>query len=466
MSRMIPGKPLRNEEDVSLRDTAEGKLVITDYKDHSFVCLFRNNRLLRVTVLSDSGSNVGCVFLGKIKRLLPSIGACFVEIAGGELVYLSLSELEDAFLVNRPKDGRLLEGDELLVQIMQDATKTKQATATMRISLAGRYVAFSVGSPKTGISGKLEEPKRKELLQMLKNHGLTTPDGKTVMDPSLSGILSYCAVLRTEAADASEERILEEYKCLHERFLKLFIQAKYRTCFSKLYSGASSCENAVAQITEEYGEAVTDLKEIYEGMLPYFQERNIPLRFYSYGSYPLNRLYSLKTRLEDALSRRVWLKSGAYLIIDNTEAMTVIDVNSGKYDAKKASEDAIYQINLEAAAEIALQMRLRNLSGMIIVDFINMKTARYQGELLRQMRQFVKDDRIQTNILDITSLGLMEITRKKVYKPLEEQLKAVRENKGKASKEKSTEASLETSKESSIEISKEISIETSIEAEG
>lgn len=431
MSRMIPGKPLRNEEDTALRDTAEGKLVITDYKDHTFVCLFRDNRLLRVSVLSASGSSIGCIYLGKVKKMLPSIGSCFVEIAGKELVYLSLSEFEDAFLVNRQKDGRLLEGDELLVQIVRDASKTKQAAATTRISIAGRYVAFSVGSVKAGVSGKLEEPKRKELLRMLKNHGLAEPDGRTVMDPSLSDILSYCAVLRTEAASVPEEAVLEEYRRLHEKFLDLFKLARYRTCFTKIYSAASACENAVAQITEAYTEAVTDRKELYEEMGPYFQARNIDFRLYKDESYPLNRLYSLETRLGDAISRRIWLKSGAYLIIDHTEAMTVIDVNSGKYDAKKATEDAIYQINLEAAAEIALQLRLRNLSGIIVVDLINMKSAGYQGELLRRMRQFVKDDRVQTNIIDITSLGLMEITRKKVYKPLEEQLKTILDKKQK-----------------------------------
>ncbi len=422
MSRMIPGKPMRGE-DTALRNTADGKLVITDYKDCAMVCLFRDNRLLRASVLSPSGSGVGSVFLGKVKKLLPNIDSCFVEIAGGELVYLSLSEVADAFPVNRPKDGRLLEGDEIPVQIVRDASKMKQATATTRISLAGRYVVFCVGSSKAGVSGKLEETQRKELMRMLKGHGLVEPDGKMIMDPSLAGTLSYGVVLRTEAANAPEESILEEYRSLHERFLKLFALAKHRTCFTKIYASASSCENAIAQIAEGYTEAVTDLKNIYEEMQPYFQARNISFRLYSDETYPLYRLYSLETKLKNALSRCIWLKSGAYLIIDTTEAMTVIDVNSGKYDAKKASEDAVFQINLEAAAEIALQMRLRNLSGIIIVDFINMASARYQGELLRQMRGLVKDDKIQTNIIDITSLGLMEITRKKVYKPLEEQLK-------------------------------------------
>ena len=127
--------------------------------------------------------------------------------------------------------------------------------------------------------------------------------------------------------------------------------------------------------------------------------------------------------MENALSRRIWLKSGAYLIMDITEALTVFDVNSGKYELKKASTEAFYQINLEAAREIALQIRLRNLSGIILVDFINMEDTSYEEKLLEYMKQLIRKDKITTNVIDITPLGLMEITRKKVNKTLAEQFR-------------------------------------------
>ena len=230
-------------------------------------------------------------------------------------------------------------------------------------------------------------------------------------------------ILRTEAANASWEAIFEEFCCIQEQFLQLFDTARYRTCFSCLRDAPGSWEAAAAQIAESYAEAVTDDPKIYDEMKEYFHARNIPLRLYTDDAYPLNRLYSLETKMEEALSRRVWLKSGAYLIIDITEAFTVIDVNSGKYDAAKASEEALYLINLEAAREIALQIRLRNLYGIILIDFISMKSAGQQGDLLHEMRRLVKDDKVMTKVIDITPLGIMEMTRKKVNKSLEEQLK-------------------------------------------
>ena len=136
----------------------------------------------------------------------------------------------------------------------------------------------------------------------------------------------------------------------------------------------------------------------------------------------LSTLYSLDSRLQEAFSSRVWLKSGAYIIIQPTEALTVIDVNSGKNSIQKDAEETWSRINLEAAGEIALQLRLRNLSGIIIIDFINMSDSRHRQRLLEYMRELVKADRVKTTVVDITPLGLMEITRKKGTKPLHEQL--------------------------------------------
>ena len=175
-------------------------------------------------------------------------------------------------------------------------------------------------------------------------------------------------------------------------------------------------------LPEEYSEIVTDDPELYEEMVG---SEAIPaghaVRLYEDASYPLEKLYSLATKIEGALSTRVWLKSGAYLIIEPTEALTVIDVNSGKYEAHKGEQDYYKAINMEAAVEIAYQIRLRNLSGMILVDFINMTNPMDQEELIKEMQRLLLRDRVKTCVVDFTRLGLMEITRMKTVPPLLEQ---------------------------------------------
>ena len=140
---------------------------------------------------------------------------------------------------------------------------------------------------------------------------------------------------------------------------------------------------------------------------------------------PLSVLYSVESKLETALASRVWLKSGGYLIIEPTEALTVIDVNTGKYEAGKDPQETYRRINLEAAEEVAIQLVLRNLSGIIIVDFINMQSASYNRELLNHLKALVQKDKVQTHVVDMTPLGLVEITRKKISKPLREQFRSV-----------------------------------------
>lgn len=159
-------------------------------------------------------------------------------------------------------------------------------------------------------------------------------------------------------------------------------------------------------------------------MMQYCEDNNlhIPVRLYQDSMLSLSTLYSLEGKLKTALDSRVWLKSGGYLVIEPTEALTVIDVNSGKYESEKNPQDAYRQINLEAAAEVAFQLRLRNLSGIIIVDFINMQSPSDNARLLYVLRDLVKRDGVKTTVVDMTPLGLVEITRKKISKPLREQL--------------------------------------------
>ena len=172
---------------------------------------------------------------------------------------------------------------------------------------------------------------------------------------------------------------------------------------------------------DEYDEIVTDISDVYDDVVKDFPN----VRLYEDKSFGLDKLYSLRTALDEALDRNVWLKCGGFLIFDKTEAMTVIDVNSGKYTPSKGTdkESAYMAVNIEAAVEICRQLRLRNISGIIIIDFINLKSEDDQNELLEVLRSESEDDTETVMVLDITQLGLVELTRKKELPPLYEQLK-------------------------------------------
>ncbi|MBR1477960.1 MAG: ribonuclease E/G [Lachnospiraceae bacterium] len=198
-------------------------------------------------------------------------------------------------------------------------------------------------------------------------------------------------------------------------------RANYLSAYSLVYK--ASDENAIKLLNKhffdnEYNEIVTDIEAVYEKLNAL---KNAPaLRLYTDNEYPLSKLYSLETKLSEGLNRKVWLKNGGYLIFDTTEAMTVIDVNSGKNNSKKTEILACFELNCEAAEEIALQLRLRNISGIIIIDFVNMASDEYNELLLQKMKEFTDRDRLTVKVIDITPLGLMELTRRKESRSLYE----------------------------------------------
>ena len=422
MSRLI--HTTLHESSPEIRNTGQGKILITSIQERNAAFLLRDNRLIQAAVFTKKQSRVGAIYLGKVKNVRKNMDACFVEIAEKELVYLPFTKCIAPFVVNRSFDGRILEGDELLLQIERDALKTKQAAATTKLTLQGRYGVFTTDSCKIGISSKLSKEQKSRVRAILLENGLIDKDMNL---RQLEQMPPYSVVIRTEAVallddEQGESTLLSELEDLEAQFVKLFAKALHSTCFTCLSAPRAPWESAVCQIPAgEYEEVVTDCPVLYEEMVPFFQKKGKMLRLYTDASYLLKSLYSLDTKMANALSRRIWLKSGAYLVVDITEALTVFDVNSGKYDVRKASEEAFYQINLEAAREIAIQIRLRNLSGIILIDYINMPDSARQESLLFTMKELVKTDPVHTTVVDITPLGLMEITRKKVNKTLAEQ---------------------------------------------
>lgn len=394
----------------------KGKILVFRYQDKILTALANENRLLTVTACKErEESLVGNIYIGKIQNIVSNIQAAFVEINKGLLCYLSLSDVKEPVLTGgRVWDDKLKVGDELLVQVERDALKTKQPAVTTKLSLTGSYMVLNATkSGKIGISNKLSGNLKEKIKSYIAENGLETV---------------YDMVIRTNAGslEGNYEVLAKEWNRLNEEMNRILEVASYRTCFSLLKQSVPEYLKALQEIyREEYDEIVTDDRDIFAEIKDFLENQgnDTPLRLYEDNLLPMQKLYSVETKLNEALGSRIWLKSGGYLIIEPTEALTVIDVNTGKYDAKKGdAEETYYKINLEAAREIAFQLRLRNLSGIIIVDFINMKSEEHQKMLLQELRGCIKKDTVKTDVVDITALGLVEITRKKINKPLKEQL--------------------------------------------
>ena len=200
---------------------------------------------------------------------------------------------------------------------------------------------------------------------------------------------------------------------------EILLYSKTRTCFSRIYQGAPSYIEYLHHISSNgYEEIVTDIPVVYNVLKKQYKGGKT-VRFYE-DAFPLKKLYSIETKMDELFAKKIYLKSGGTLFIEYTEAMTVIDINTGKCIAKKDKDTLNYQINLEAAQMIARHLRLRNISGIIVVDFINMEKEEYKLKLIQELKQLLKKDPVYCNYVDITALGLVEITRKKVQKPIYE----------------------------------------------
>lgn len=386
-----------------------GKIIITERNDVLLLFLLDGQghpQMIQVSFWPGEEELLGSIYIGRVEEIVPGIQAAFVSIAPKEKVFLPLEECKQALLSNREYDGRLKQGDEILVQITSKAVKTKLPGASARLSLPGTYCVCRMDSLKTTYSGKLTEDVVKELKDAIKER-------------EIPGRKNYGFIIRTNARFLRhKEPLFEEMS----RFITIFddIRQKYktRTCHTCLYRSEPELVRVLKGIPmEEYDDIVTDNGRIRDLITPFLE---VPVRYYQDPMVSLSALYSLNTHLSRALEKRVWLPCGGYLVIEPTEAMTVIDVNSGKASADKsiARKNLYLQINLEAAKEIARQLRLRNYSGMIMVDFINMDSDQDNQILMNRLNDYLRMDKVETRLVDMTALGIVEITRKKINRPL------------------------------------------------
>lgn len=400
----------------------EKKILITNRNEKIITCFFEGDKLLTVQTQKKEQSIVGNIYVGRVQQVVPNIHAAFVEIAKGEYCYLSLEEVKEPIVCNRIFDGRLLQGDEVVVQIVRDRIKTKSPTVTTNLSFAGRYAVVTTENKKIGFSGKLTK-EQKHLLGEACRTSFSKEFGYVVRTNARELLEESSQISGNGIASLTEEIEGLTAQCEHIRNI-----AKTRTVFSVLFTPYPEYLLEIRDADlHKIDRIVTDDKAIYETLQKFFAEQKLAeeekkLSLYEDAGYSLSNLVRLEKHLEEALAKKVWLKCGGYLVIEPTEALTVIDVNSGKYTAKKSMEETFYKINEEAALEIAHQITLRNLSGIIIVDFISMEQKENNSRLLELLKRECKKDSVKTKVVDMTPLGLVEITRQRIYQTLKEQL--------------------------------------------
>jgi ribonuclease G len=387
----------------------KAKAVITKLDGRLVSAYFLDGRCIRINA-PDPDLPTGNIYVGRVERVIPQLGGCFIEFQKGARGYYSLSDNRRAFWPDYPASENHLPkgGDRVAIQVKRPAIAPKEALLTSALSLTGYFLVLTAGVRSVHFSKKMKSREQDPVLKAALLE-MTLPDDNKAGLP--------CGfIVRTNAAGACADDILAEAKCLRDRMEEIFARATTAPACTQIGEGQKEWEREIEQLPKESEpELVTDVPEIYRCFPESFLAGKVKLTVYEDASYPLSSLYRLTTARDRALARIVRMKSGANLYIDRTEALTAIDVNAA---ASSSSGPAVPEkkklaVNLEAADEVARQLRLRNISGMILVDFISMKSDESKALLLEALRKAVKSDPVPVQVLDMTRLGLVEITRKK-----------------------------------------------------
>ncbi|MEL4211379.1 Rne/Rng family ribonuclease [Corynebacterium bovis] len=416
-------RPISRAEFRARRELVHRSLVVRDSErtDHAGtttqVGVTENGMLVEHFVTSETQQSiVGNIYLGRVQNVLASMEAAFIDIGTGRNAVLYAGEVDwrSEYLHSRHRriDAALKQGDQILVQVIKDPVGHKGARLTNRISFAGRFLVYLPGGTSAGISRRLPEGERKRLKEVLKR-----------VIPGDGG-----AIIRTAAEGVSEEMIGEDVTALHDRWLE--IRAREKKARSRrgstpetMYEEPNMLVKVIRDIFNEgFNELVVDgdaswsvVQSYVHRMAPDLEDRLVRWNRRQHGGQDVFAAKELDAQLEKALSRKVWLPSGGHLIFDRTEAMTVVDVNTGSFTGAGGNlEQTVTENNLEAAEEIVRQIRLRDIGGMIVVDFIDMVLEENQDLVLRRLTEHLSRDRTRHNVSEVTSLGLVQMTRKRL----------------------------------------------------
>lgn len=384
------------------------QFVFTEWNKKKLGILFEDGKAMEIRCY-EADSILGNVYRARVSNLSPNINAAFVDIKKGESCYLSMDDYHGE---------KLKVGDLVTVQVVRDKIKTKRYAVTTDISLQGDYAVTTLFAP-VGVSSKItDSARKKELKTLMQNLLIAEQDAQFYLaEGNVAEIerikkLTLGGIIRTQAEHAEDAAITREIEGQARLLYSIMKKSEYATQYTCLYHTEVEYIKDIRRMHAlQDVEIVTDITEVTEAI------SEIPL--YT-DEYTLTLRYSLASLLEKTLSKRAYLKSGAYLVIEPTEAMTVIDVNSGKSIKGKNAEEQFLKINIEAAKEIARQLRLRNISGIVMIDFINMKEESHNHELMKNLAEYVRTDPVRTTVVDMTKLGLVELTRQKGKRALHE----------------------------------------------
>ena len=383
------------------------------------VAIVENGALQEVCIeRARSRGIVGNIYKGKVNRVLPGMEAAFVDIGLEKAGFLHVSDIdvggnpdEENDGTPRPAIGELLrEGQTLLVQVVKDPMGTKGARLTTGISVPSRYLVYMPNSSIVGISVKIEdEAERERLKSLLENF-------------RAGGKIGGC-IIRTAAEGVDEAELKRDIVFLSKLWGSLLEFADQADAGSMIHEDLPlSIRTLRDMVSSQTNVVKVDSRETFQKMTQ-FAARYIPdlpagIEHYP-GERPLFDLYNIDDELQRALGRQVSLKSGGYLIIDQTEAMTTIDINTGAFVGHQNLEETIFKTNMEASQAIARQLRLRNLGGIIIIDFIDMEHEDHKRQVLRSLEKHLEKDHAKTQICEVSPLGLVEMTRKRTRESLE-----------------------------------------------
>ena len=356
---------------------------------------------------------VGNVYMGRVLRVLPGMQSAFVDIGLERTAFLHILDIEGARLENgeyKPIEKMLTDGQRLLVQVSKDPIGTKGARLTTTISLAGHKLVYLPQDQHIGVSQRIEDESRRESLR----------EQCTRLRPAEE---KGGYIVRTCAEEsASDVELIEDMRYLSALWKTIKAQTAKASAPSLLYEDLPLAKRVLRDLVQaETGHIYVDSRQNFEALKD-FARKYVPsaeaLLVHYTGERPLFEVYGVDEEIERALGRRVPLKSGGYLVVDQTEAMTTIDVNTGGFVGKRDFSQTVFKTNLEAAQTIARQMRLRDLGGLIVIDFIDMASDEHRAAVLSELRRAAAADRTKLTISDFTELGLVEMTRKRTRESL------------------------------------------------
>ncbi|MDR3254840.1 MAG: Rne/Rng family ribonuclease [Synergistaceae bacterium] len=361
---------------------------------------------MRVAILDERGrldnlyvermlerQRAGEIYKARVDSVLPGMNAAFLSLGDGRNGFLYLNDVRGA---------TVKAGMDMVVQVLKTARKGKGARVSPRVSLAGRYLVLVPSNGDVGVSKRIENDEERSRLRALARK--LRPD-------------SFGLIVRTVAGYSEEDSLARDVAELMEAWAEVERKAKKNNAPCLLHRDIGLVERILRdELNGSIGEIVVDSQDEYDSIgtfLQRFGEDERPdLSLYK-GSMPLFDVYGVERAIDEMHDRKVWLPSGAYLVIDQTEALTVIDVNTGKYIGSKDLQDTVYHTNFEAAEEIARQLRLRAIGGIVVIDFIDMESQEYRDKLVEQLQDLFKGDRCRARVYGVTALGLVEITRKR-----------------------------------------------------